>query len=217
MQRRLGIASGDGGKWVCDPHRILPAKNSQGCLVYSVGSNGNAMFEQAMYDTLTPQCPEGLEVHTFDLKGWNKRNGKFSDRVSEAGGVFHEWGITTSTMDFEKDEYFIPKNFRSLQFKTFAETFEELGHIHRVLDVLKIDCEGCEWQSIQGWLQDWKASGVTVRQLLLELHDAPLPQVPELFAALKQAGYVITHKEVTGSCAEYGFLLMEPSFFGTKE
>jgi hypothetical protein len=213
MQRRLGIAVGDGGKWVCDPHRIASSETKPGCLVYSIGSNGNAMFEKAMHAELTPRCDGNLEIHTFDLKGWNKRNGSFKNRVDKAGGVFHEWGIIVDEMDFEQDEYFIPKVYRTLQFKTFTKTFEELGHKNRVIDVLKIDCEGCEWQSVQGWLRDWKANGVVVQQLLLELHDAPLPQAPEFFQTLKDAGYVIFHKEVTGSCAEYAFVLVDTSFF----
>jgi len=218
MQRRLGIPTGDGGKWVCDPHRIHSStadgnKEREGCLVYSVGSNGNAVFEKSMHEVLSPNCNNEVEIHTFDLKGWNKRNGLFKDRVSEAGAVFHEWGLTIDEMNFEQDEYFIPKVYRTLNFKTFRQTFEELGHTGRVIDVLKIDCEGCEWQSVQGWLRDWKASGVVVRQLLLELHDAPLPQAPEFFQTLKEAGYVIFHKEVTGSCAEYAFVLVDTVFF----
>ena len=77
---------------------------------------------------------------------------------------------------------------------------------------MKIDCEGCEWQSVDGWLRDWKESGVLVRQLLLEIHDSPSTAI-DFFVTLKKAGYVIFHKEVTGSCAEYAFIKMDPSFF----
>jgi hypothetical protein len=234
LQQRLG-GLGDGGKWVCNPSQI---DGSEKCLIYSIGSNGNAVFEKAMHNVLK-NC-QSLEIHTFDLKGWNKRNGAFADRVNEAGGTFHQWGITVDEMNFTRPEYFIPKVYRTLEFKTFGQTFNELGHTGRVVDVMKLgtlhiyggnslyllpyansrlcksppkDCEGCEWQSVHGWLRDWKAHNVVVRQILIELHDSPYPEVTEFFATLKQAGYVIFHKEVTGSCAEYAFVKLEPSFF----
>jgi len=47
FQRRMG-ARGDGGKWVCDPHRIQ--KND--CLVYSIGSSSDYTFETAVVNTL---------------------------------------------------------------------------------------------------------------------------------------------------------------------
>mmetsp|Transcript_18345 Transcript_18345/g.27180 ORF Transcript_18345/g.27180 Transcript_18345/m.27180 type:complete len:337 (+) Transcript_18345:130-1140(+) len=179
-QRRLG-GLGDGGKWVCDPRRIVASADEQSytsgktrCVVYSVGSNGNAHFEQSVNDALKEQCSNQLEIHTFDLKNWNKRNGNFGDRVKEAGGTFHHWGITTKAgLDFNATDYFLPKTYRESTFKSFGQTFVELGHTNRVIDILKIDCEGCEWQSLEGWLSDWNEHGVTVRQLLLELHDAP--------------------------------------------
>ena len=48
MERRLP-SLGDGGKWICDPHRII----GQNCLIYSIGSNGNAMFESKMKEVRT--------------------------------------------------------------------------------------------------------------------------------------------------------------------
>lgn len=57
--RRIGIM-GDGGKWVCDVHRMHSRDN---CLIYSVGSNGEFSFEVHMKNLL-PQC----EIHTFDQK-----------------------------------------------------------------------------------------------------------------------------------------------------
>ena len=43
FQRRMGYR-GDGGKWVCDPHRI----NHQNCLVYSIGARLEHSFESAV-------------------------------------------------------------------------------------------------------------------------------------------------------------------------
>jgi hypothetical protein len=55
--RRIG-ASGDGGKWVCDPYRL---KSQHNCLIYSVGSSGDFSFEIEM-KKLLPHC----DIHSFD-------------------------------------------------------------------------------------------------------------------------------------------------------
>jgi hypothetical protein len=47
-ERRVG-RWGDGGKWVCDPHRIT--KNKQFCLVYSVGSENDFSSLTSIYST----------------------------------------------------------------------------------------------------------------------------------------------------------------------
>ena len=55
--RRIG-ARGDGGKWICDPHRL---KARTDCLIYSVGSSGDFSFEIEV-KKLLPHC----EIHAFD-------------------------------------------------------------------------------------------------------------------------------------------------------
>lgn len=55
--RRIG-STGEGGKWVCDPHQL---KSRSNCLVYSAGSNGEYSFEFGMKEAM-PHC----EIHTFD-------------------------------------------------------------------------------------------------------------------------------------------------------
>ena len=58
----------------------------------------------------------------------------------------------------------------SVKFKTLAETMEALGHTGRRIDVFKIDCEWCEWFYWQEWLS------LDIGQLLVETHNAPMPQ-----------------------------------------
>ena len=73
---RLGCA-GDGGKWVCDPHRYL----GENCLVYSFGSNNEFSFEEAVHH-FNPHC----EIHTFDPF--------VSKPINKPQYVnFHPWGI----------------------------------------------------------------------------------------------------------------------------
>ena len=58
-ERRIG-RWGDGGKWVCDPHRITLKKAADPCLVYSVGSNNDFSFEEAVPNDISMDC----EIHT---------------------------------------------------------------------------------------------------------------------------------------------------------
>ena len=51
------LAQNDGGKVICDPYRL----EGEDCLVYSIGSNGDFQFEEAI-KKINPRC----EIHTFD-------------------------------------------------------------------------------------------------------------------------------------------------------
>ena len=53
-ERRIG-RDGDGGKWICDPHRIAQKAASEGggCLVYSVGSNNDFSFERELHEQIS--------------------------------------------------------------------------------------------------------------------------------------------------------------------
>lgn len=126
-ERRIG-RRGDGGKWVCDPHRILSTSSSSennnkdhSCLVYSIGSNGDTSFELAVKRDISEHC----EIHTFDMKN-------YTETVESVGAIFHPWGISNTPQ----------KDRRGRVFKTLAQTVQELGHQGRRIDIFKIDCEG---------------------------------------------------------------------------
>lgn len=48
---------GDGGKWICDAHRI---REQEECLVYSIGSNNDFSFEASVLKDIGQHC----EIHT---------------------------------------------------------------------------------------------------------------------------------------------------------
>ena len=89
---RIG-RKGDGGKWVCDPHRIQRRKSSNSCLVYSIGSQGDASFESALLENVSTEC----EIHIFDF-------GDFVQTTAEQTGhsktvFYHQWGISGGCFD----------------------------------------------------------------------------------------------------------------------
>ncbi|CAJ1936032.1 unnamed protein product [Cylindrotheca closterium] len=156
-QRIPTDGEGDGPKWACDPHRL---KDKKDCLVYSIGSNGKAEFETGVKDEIGNHC----EIHTFDVGNYNKRNGNFAEALKGIA-TFHHWGFGTKEEAQEQ-----PRRFKTLQ-----QTMKELGHANRTIDLFKIDCEWCEWFSYEQWLNQ------DIRQILVETHNAPMPNVQDFF------------------------------------
>lgn len=194
---RLGKL-GDGGKWVCDPHRI--PKDS--CLIYSVGSNGKFQFELGSLEHISKSC----EIRIFDMSASFRRNRKTHSIAKEAKKhnlTFHHWGIG------EKED-------RGRPMKTFKETIIDLHHQNKTIDVMKIDCERCEYQQYKQWFKDWDELGMTIRQILIEIHNSDYPNIVELMTAFQEAGYVMFHKEANywneGNCIEAAFLLLSKDF-----
>lgn len=208
FEKRVG-RQGDGGKWICDPHRYLDNKD---CLVYSVGSNNDFSFEREVKKVIGKHC----EIHTFDPDD-------YSERAKEEGAIYHQWGISNES----------GKDSRGKVMKTLRQTAEELGHIGRTIDIFKIDCEGCELESYETWV-DSSTIGVHLQQVLVEIHakgkpnarmnqEIVQPGTGNFFKGMHKHGYVIFHKEPNihywsmGNCVEFAFLKLAPSFFEGME
>jgi hypothetical protein len=189
-ERRLGLW-GEGGKWVCDPHRIL-RKSIESCLVYSVGSNDEFSFEESILKEISPDC----EIHTFDpTVGDSPSNLPTHGKIN-----FHPWGMAGRDQGM---------------YKTLPTIIDELGHKGEEIDIFKIDCEGCELETFRSWFE----GPTLIRQILLEVHrgteGAPSPPIQELMLYLQRKGYVIFYKEPNiqwsgGACLEYAFLRLTP-------
>ena len=168
QEERIGI-HGEGGKWMCN---IDALKEKKDCLIYSVGSENDFTWEEEV-KRRAPNC----EIHTFDHTVANATNKP--DDV-----FFHQWGLT------ENDSHRNPK------LKSLSEMIKALKHENRRLDVFKIDCEGCEWQTHKTWF----TSGVQIVEILVETHhgsESPKPDsnAKQFFAHLHNSGYRIFHKE----------------------
>lgn len=196
-KRIAGI--GDGPKWVCDPHRLArqverrkeTGDNQPECLIYSVGSNGNFEFEDGLVGYVGKIC----EIHIFDYsEDYNRKDNE------ERNMHFHQLGLQGSQQN------------RGEQFASFQEILTKLGHENRTIDILKIDCEGCEWDTYRDWI------GYDIRQVLVETHRLPSNTTLgfDFFNSFKQNSLVMFSKEVNGhgrgECYEFSYLKLHPDF-----
>mmetsp|Transcript_6675 Transcript_6675/g.10152 ORF Transcript_6675/g.10152 Transcript_6675/m.10152 type:complete len:469 (-) Transcript_6675:129-1535(-) len=105
----------------------------------------------------------------------------------------------------------------SIELKTFTETLDILGHNKngQTIDLLVLDCAGCEWQTYPGWVK------ADVSQILLHAHGAPPEKVNDMFQQLQSQHYVTYHKQpsvwngLIGQSQFYSFLKLKKDFFPT--
>ena len=123
------------------------------CLVYSIGIANDFRFDDAMARTF------GCEVHSFDP---TRRFLQKHEAHNVSGVTFHPWGLRTElpASCVPIDASGLSSNFRNKWGKQYdpdgqqyqhemyslPQMMAKLGHVSRRLTVLKIDCEGCEWE-----------------------------------------------------------------------
>jgi hypothetical protein len=105
-------------------------------LIYSIGSNGDYQWEDAVQEILHGAC----EIHIFDP-------GNFDRGVNNTakGMIYHPWGLTSSYDQSVNAAINKGKKRKSMVTHSFPEIQKLLGHEGRTVDIFKIDCEGCEW------------------------------------------------------------------------
>ena len=203
QQSKKQVASGVGGNgrtyyqyhwepsWSCDfEERIGPIgdggkwvcdtykiKNKTECFVLSIGSNNDFSFEDGIHN-LNPNC----QIHTFDHTVVPVNVPPFV--------TFHDFGLAN------RDEG---------KLVTMKSALKLAGLSGKHIDILKIDCEGCEYDVFPEFFQGF------IRQVLIELHYTNEQSNDNFFESMAQHGYVIFHKEPNtygcgGDCIEYSFL-----------
>lgn len=200
-------AFGDGPKFVCGVDVLAQKAKLLGknCLVYSVGSNNDVRFEKSVHTHIT-----GCEIHTFDPT--------LTDTPFVGGeyATFHPWGLGTdggkegNTMHTRKDEG---------ERMSFQTIIQKLGHTNRTIDILKIDCQGCEYAAMPPLFELIASGSVRVDQVLIELHDTKKAnfatkdgQLSQFFSGADKAKLRIVHKERNQwgcdgfRCVEYAFV-----------
>lgn len=127
----------------------------QGCLVYSFGSENKFDFELALLEHIGPHC----EVHTFDhTVGLNPTH-------QPEGVHFHPWGLgnrgeSEATIKRIRDlEEYEP----CICLKSLDQIVTDLNHWGRRIDVLKIDVEGAEFDTLPEQLGDGTFDKMNIR------------------------------------------------------
>jgi len=174
-EQRIGNI-GDGGKWLCDAYSIAEAEV---CNIVSIGSNNEWSFEVSIHQ-LNPRC----KIHTFDH--------------------------TTKNNVINKPQYvnFYGKGLGATNngdILTMDALLGLAGLSTSNVDVLKIDCEGCEYNVYKELTKGF------IRQILMEIHMQTSDGANNIFQHMNKSGYVIFHKESNtvgcqGNCIEYAFL-----------
>lgn len=142
---RIGSLS-DGGWELCEDGEFRP---TQPCLVYSFGINDDFSFDDHMADRFN------CLVYSFDPSMTKTAEGKRRNRQ-----WFYHTGLAEQTRTLRN----------GWKVSTLKDMLLKQGHLEAKIDVLKIDVEKFEWQTLT---QIFESGGlVNVRQLLLELHVA---------------------------------------------
>ncbi|KXS19255.1 hypothetical protein M427DRAFT_472686 [Gonapodya prolifera JEL478] len=184
LARRPAI--GDGGKWIC----VVP--KTEPCIIYSLGSNGDFSFEDAMHAESGGKC----QIWTFDCTSTEPP-------ATHSYINFRPWCL--SDVDNAGVTY-------GRIYKTFESIVTELGH--NAVDILKMDIEGGEHQVFRTLL---KNPVVLPTQIAVEMHFYGsllynTRQVLEYYKSWRKLGYHVVIKEhnvLCTACTE--FLLVHAS------
>ncbi|KAL7527134.1 hypothetical protein ACHAXR_001822 [Thalassiosira sp. AJA248-18] len=214
FEKRIGQnMNGDGPKWICDPHRIkklAAARKAKdpthpGCVVYSVGSSGDFNFEMGLQNELGAGV---CEYHIFDMGDYGAEVPKELERAH-----YHKWGLAKQRSNTDKPQP--GKTYYGL-----LDTVKLLGHEQLdVIDIFKIDCEKCEWDTYKDRLAD----GIPMlHQIQVEVHEAPGQKAIDFFDFLERTGgYLRFHKEPNiqwdPDCIEYAFVKVDEAFAKGKK
>ena len=155
------------------------------CNILSVGSNNDWSFETAMH-ALNPRC----RIHTFDHTSGPAGKPAYAKFYATCLGSADSGSV-----------------------RTMDGILRMAGLENKTVDILKIDCEGCEFDVYSEFTKGF------IRQVLVEVHMRPQTtpvQVNAMFEHMHTNGYVIFHKEPNtsgcgGDCIEYAFLKLNLS------
>jgi hypothetical protein len=119
-----------GATWICDPHRLLEQED---CVIYTIGSDGTYKWEDALIDLLgSKHC----EIHVFDPGNYARVGDPELKNIH-----YHRWGIKGT---FEPSLKSSPGK-RAPKMLTMNETFTAFNQGDRTIDLVKFDCDDCEW------------------------------------------------------------------------
>jgi Methyltransferase domain len=213
IRERVGIhLFGDGSKFMCGAEYL--AQKSE-CLVYSIGSAYDDGFEQALLQ-IAPNCEvcilyilvaathsirtnnlfhlmhDGAQVHVFDP---TSEGDTMTLRAAAFGYQYHTIGLGSQQQSDNREQ------LQNGPLLTLQQMMTALNHTGRTIDVFKMDCEGCEYDTLVPQVFEPMRDGtLSIGQIQLEVHlqpagPQPLQKIVPLFNGADAAGLRIFHKE----------------------
>ncbi|KAG8907979.1 hypothetical protein FRB99_001145 [Tulasnella sp. 403] len=175
--QRVGTL-GDGGKWVCGLEKV--ANQKKGCVVYSVGINGESSFEAEL-----------LQSTTCQLWGYDYSVKEFGPEIESVPALkerSHFFPYALGGTDDHAPGAAIP-------FYTLPTLMKMNGH--DFIDILKIDIEGFEFSVLTDIINAYKGRPLPFGQLQLEIHawGKTFLEVLTWWEALEAAGLRPFHTE----------------------
>ncbi|KAL5507088.1 hypothetical protein ACEPAH_6544 [Sanghuangporus vaninii] len=146
---RIG-ALGDGGKWVCGLQRVA---HKPDCVVYSIGINHESSFEAELLSR-TSNC----EVWGYDFSVESFGPEVQDDPALLSRAHFEPYGLAGTNSEGEHKMF------------TLQTLMARNGHKH--IDILKIDIESWEFETLSSLVKSYLESGepLPFGQLQLEIH-----------------------------------------------
>lgn len=151
-----------GGRWVCGITELAEAEHRP-IIVYSIGSNYDRSFEDAISETTSGKC----EVHIYDPTMGHGNDRERLDkwlRQLPSNFHFHQTGIVGEGVQDLQITY---ENRSGTNFTavTLAEAFEQNRHTADI-DILKFDIESYEYELLDKL--DWEQ--IRIGLVFFELH-----------------------------------------------
>jgi len=171
---------------ICGPKRIIQVATEQKrkCLVYSFDYQNFYQWEVDLNTLVNREC----EIHIFHPLQ------KPMEQFKDLNIHVHPWFLSGTrdalqSSSAEDSDRLLDKVLTDGQSKSLLETMTKLGHSDRILDVLRVDCAGCEFHVYKEWLD------VDIRQLLVTTYNAPKLLVTQFFSDIQLHGYASYSKE----------------------
>jgi hypothetical protein len=125
--------------------------------VYSFGIHASWEWEEKVARLF------GCEVHAFDPTMNHKKD-------LAPGLTFHKLGLQAVGTDMSRTHGAEYDAIDSSLLLPLNKIMERLGHMNRTIDVLMMDCEGCEWGVLNQLACSSARNSRRVRQIVTEFH-----------------------------------------------
>jgi Methyltransferase domain len=136
------------------------------------------------------QCD--LQVHVFDP---TSEGDIMTLRGAAFGYHYHTIGLGSQQQSDNGEQ------LQNGPLVTLQQIMTALNHFDRTIDVFKMDCEGCEYDTLVPQVFEPMRDGkLSIGQMQLEVHlepagEQPLQKIVPLFSGAHAAGLRIFHKE----------------------